>query len=251
MRKETIVIKLSGKMLNKLNELVPQIKQVSNKYHIILVHGAKEQISNLMLRLNKEPKFIEGHRVTDKETLEIIKMVDGKLNIDFVTALESVGVNTVGLSGCDGQVILGDSDNKTGHEGLVTKINLNLIRELIDKYVIVLLPLAYDSKLKTAINIDADDLATKLARTAGATKMMILGEVKGLLDKNGEIINRLTTKELDILIEEGTVKGGMIPKMRACIAANLPKVWILDGNEKNVILRALDGEKTGTMIVGK
>ncbi|MEM4389509.1 MAG: acetylglutamate kinase [Candidatus Micrarchaeia archaeon] len=247
--RETLVIKLSGKMAARMHELVPQIKEVRKERYVILVHGGQEQLSALLQRMGKQTRFVEGRRVTDAETLALAKMAFGKLNLDWVEALENEGIRAVGLAGVYGASIVGKAAEERGLEGDVVKVDNELFRELMEKYVIVIPPLIYDKKNKTILNADADDIATQVAKSLGA-KLMIIGELKGLLGKDGRVIPRITTRELGKLIEEKVVTGGMIPKMRACIEARLPKVWILDGSERAVILRALEGEKIGTMIVG-
>lgn len=247
--RETIVIKLSGRMMSKLKELVPQIKEVRKKMNVIIVHGAKEQLNELSRKMGVEPKFVEGRRVTDEKMLELCKMSFCKLTIDFVEALENARVTAVGINGVDGGTLVGTADEQTGFEGTVTMVRPNLIRELMEKYVVVVTPLIYDWEKQSALNVDADDTATKIAKKLGA-RMMLIGEAKGVMGKDGKVIDKIGTRELNKLIEEGTISGGMIPKVKACIEARLPKVWFVDGNEKNVILRALAGEKVGTTIVG-
>ncbi|MEM3400180.1 MAG: acetylglutamate kinase [Candidatus Micrarchaeia archaeon] len=250
--REVLVIKLSGKCveLKRFKKLVPQIAKARENYDVIIVHGGKEQLSSLMKMHGKEPVFRDGRRITDRETLSLAFMAFGGINTEMVSALQEAGVRAVGLTGVDGPTVFGTQDEEMGYEGVATRVDTELIKELFEKYVVVFQPLIYDEKKKTPLNVDADSMATRIARSFGA-KMLILGGMKGIVGSDGEIIPKISTKELSGLIENGVVKGGMIPKMEACIEANLPKVWIAGGDEEDIILRALRGDKVGTMIYGR
>jgi len=249
MRKEILVIKMSGKIVKRMKEYAPQIKEVRRNYDVIVVHGGKEQLSDLMLKFDKKPFFKDGRRVTDKKTLELGEMAFGKINMEFVAELQSNGVLAMGIGGADANFLIAEMNSDTGYEGTIKRVRTEIVHELIEKYVLVVYPLAYDHENKTLLNMDADDLATSIAKSLGA-KMIILGEVDGLYDREGKIISRITTKELVKLIHEGVVKEGMIPKSQSCIRANLPKVWFLNGKIDDAIIRALNNEKIGTLIIG-
>jgi acetylglutamate kinase len=237
----------------------------------IVVHGGGPEISRSMNKLGKEPKFIDGLRITDKETMEIVKMVlVGKINTDIVSNVCIHGGKGIGISGKDNHLIKARKrapevvvDDTTGNEhtvdlGLVGEIeNINPeIIEMLTKndYIPIVSPIGVDKKGKT-LNLNADTVAGDIAGKINAEKLIILTDVPGILkDANDPetLIRRVKIDEIDDLIESGIVKDGMIPKVETCINAienGVKSAHIIDGRIKHsVLLEIFTKNGIGTMI---
>lgn len=227
--------------------------------HPVVVHGGGPQIGDWLARLGKESTFVDGRRVTDEETLEVAQMVlIGKVNADIVTALNQAGPLAVGLAGTDAQLLEAAShDPELGFVGAVTKVNPELIRRTISMDLIpVIATIGVDVEGQT-YNINADDAATAVAVELGAEKLMFLTDVPGLLadvDDPSSLITRVDASDVERMISDGTISGGMVPKMSGCAHAvreGVGSVHLIDGRLPHVLLLELFTDAgVGTMVVG-
>jgi acetylglutamate kinase len=225
----------------------------------VVVHGGGPQISTLMARLGKTAEFRDGLRVTDAETVDIARMVlIGQVNPQLVTAINLHGNYAVGVSGEDAGLIRAAArDPRLGYVGDVTAINPSILEGLLeDEFIPVVATIGTDEHGQ-AYNINADAVAGAIAESLGAEKLVYLTDVEGLrrhVDDPGSLIRQTTADELDALVTDGTIAGGMIPKVTACIRAvrsGVGRAHILDGRIAHVLLLEIFTDAgIGTMISG-
>ena len=226
---------------------------------VVLVHGGGPEISDMMKKLGKKPEFVDGLRVTDKETVDIVQMVlAGKVNKSLVTLLQMKGGHAVGLSGMDGGIIEARiKDERLGYVGEITKIRTRPITDLLEKnYIPVVSTVASDHQ-GNVYNINGDTAAAYIAGALGAARLIMMTDVAGILrdkDDPSTLITGITVPEARKLYEEGVISGGMIPKVDCCIEAinaGVKTVTIMDGRIPHAILmELLTDEGAGTMVVG-
>lgn len=226
---------------------------------IVLVHGGGPEINKMMSTLGKEPKFIDGLRVTDKETVDIVQMVlSGKVNKTLVNLLEMKGGNAIGLSGMDGRLIEAEiKDENLGFVGNITKINEALITDLLEKgYIPVISTLGCDKNGNT-YNINGDTAAACIAGALNAERMILMTDIAGILsdkDDLSTLIPKITIEEANNLQSKGIISGGMIPKVKCCIEAiqkGVENVVIMDGRvPHSILMELLTDEGAGTMVTG-
>lgn len=260
-RGRTIVVKFGGNAMVD-PELTATFAQDIVLMHSVglrpvVVHGGGPQISELMERLGKVPEFIDGQRVTDAETVDIARMVlMGKVNRDLVGAINVHGPLAVGLSGEDaGLIEAGARDPALGYVGDVVSVNPSILERLLAEQLIpVVSTIAADAKGQT-YNINADTVAGALAEALGAEKVIYLTDVPGLLadvDDPDSLISHIGAAALQRMIEDGTLTGGMIPKITACFHAvtnGVASAHLLDGRLPHVVLLELFSDAgVGTMI---
>ena len=227
---------------------------------VVLIHGGGPEISELMNKLGKKSEFIDGLRVTDKETVDIVQMVlAGKINKSLVNMLEMKGGKAVGLSGMDGRLIEAKiKDERLGYVGEVTKIHIRPVTDLLDKgYIPVISTLGCDKQGNT-YNINGDTAAAHIAGTLQAQRLIMMTDIAGILrdkDDPSTLIPELTVPEAKKLYDEGTVSGGMIPKVDCCIKAineGVKNVVIMDGRvPHSILMELLTDEGAGTWIRGE
>lgn len=261
---KTVVIKYGGSAL-----INPKIKETLIKdialmklvgMHPVIVHGGGPDINSFLDKMHIESKFINGLRVTDKETMEIVEMVlAGKLNKSIVTDIESQGVKAVGISGKDGGILMAKKIEKNGVDygcvGDIDTVDPSLIQSLIcNDFIPVIAPIAKDLEGNT-YNINADYAAVAIAGALEAEKLVFLTDVEGVLkdvNDSDSIMSFIQADKVHDLIEDGTISGGMIPKVECCMAAvekGVNNVHILDGRvEHCLILEIFTPEGIGTMI---
>ncbi len=225
----------------------------------VLVHGGGPEISEMLKKVGKESVFVDGLRVTDKETAEIVQMVlAGKINKHLVNLLGEYGGNAVGISGIDGHLIEAKvKDERLGFVGEITKVNVQPIFDLIEKgYIPVVSTVGCDNE-GNVYNINADTAASFIAGVMKAERLITMTDIPGILrDVNDpdSIIKRVNTEEARQLFREGVVSGGMIPKVECCIEAiekGVRRVTILDGRVPHaVLLELLTDEGAGTLVKG-
>ncbi|ADY72972.1 acetylglutamate kinase [Desulfurobacterium thermolithotrophum DSM 11699] len=269
---KTIVIKYGGNAMVR-EELKDAFAEdiVLLKYigiNPVIVHGGGPQIGEFLEKLKIPTRFIGGMRVTDKETMNVVEMVlVGKVNKEIVKLINSHGGNAVGLSGKDGNLIIAEKiDSKKylsevkapeiidlGFVGKVKKINPDIVNKLIEsKFIPVIAPVGIGEDFE-AYNINADLVAGEVAAALKAEKLIMLTDVEGIKDKNGKLIKSIARKDLSNLIENGTISGGMIPKVKACeiaLIGGVRKTHIIDGRVKHsILLEIFTQEGIGTEIV--
>ena len=225
----------------------------------VLVHGGGPEISEMLKRVGKESVFVDGLRVTDKETAEIVQMVlAGKINKHLVNILGEFGGSAIGISGIDAHLIEAEvKDERLGFVGEVTKVNVQPILDLLEKdYIPVVSTVGCDNE-GNAYNINADTAASFIAGALKAERLITMTDIPGILrDVNDpdSIIKRVNTQEARQLFAEGVISGGMIPKVQCCIDAvemGVKRVTILDGRVPHaVLLELLTDEGAGTMVKG-
>ncbi|MBR0536195.1 MAG: acetylglutamate kinase [Clostridia bacterium] len=225
----------------------------------VLVHGGGPEISDMLKRVGKESVFVDGLRVTDKETAEIVQMVlAGKINKHLVNILGEFGGSAIGISGIDAHLIEAEiKDERLGFVGEVTKVNVQPILDLLEKeYIPVVSTVGCDNE-GNAYNINADTAASFIAGALKAERLITMTDIPGILrDVNdpNSIIKKVNTQEARQLFEDGVISGGMIPKVQCCIDAiemGVNKVTILDGRVPHaVLLELLTDEGAGTMVKG-
>lgn len=223
----------------------------------VIVHGGGPQISELMAKLGKEPEFRGGLRVTDAETVDIARMVlVGKVNRDIVSAINVHGPLAVGLSGEDAGLLLASARNpELGFVGEVAAVNPGIIEKLLAEYLIPVVSTIGSDTTGQAYNINADTVAGALAVALEAEKAVFLTDVPGLLadvEDPGSLISRVTAAELQAMIDDGHLQGGMIPKLAAALHAvrhGVGSAHLLDGRVPNVVLLELFSDAgVGTMV---
>ena len=255
LKEKILVIKLGGSTLEHQRCIIQDIiwLQALGAYPV-LVHGGGPYINEWMNKLNLPTRFENGLRVTDAQTLEIVRMVLlGQVNSGLVLTASQMDGNAIGLSGTDGNMIRARiTDERLGFVGEIESVDPTLIQNLIEQgYIPVIAPLG-KSQSGTCLNINADLVAAHLAGALNAEKLIFLSNVVGILRTDGSLISELTEVEALHLIEEGIISGGMIPKVTACLNAlfAVHRVHIVDGREPHVLLRELFTDQgAGTMIV--
>lgn len=221
----------------------------------IVVHGGGPQISNLLKRLGKETEFIKGIRVTDSETMDVVQMVLGGLvNKEIVSLINHQGGAAVGLTGKDAQLIYANplKGFDAGHVGEIDSIDTSVVDLLIQgNFIPVIAPIGVGADGKS-YNINADIVAGKLAEVMKAEKLMLLTNTSGVLDKQGELLTGLNANRVKELIENGTIEGGMLPKIQCALDAvegGVHSAHIIDGRVQHaVLLEILTDQGVGTLI---
>ena len=225
----------------------------------VLVHGGGPEISDMLKKVGKQSEFVDGLRVTDKETAEIVQMVlAGKINKQLVNLLGEFGGNAVGISGIDGHLIEARvKDERLGFVGEITKVNVQPILDLIEKEYIPVVSTVGCDKEGNVYNINADTAASYIAGAMKAERLITMTDIPGILrDVNDpdSIIKRVTTDEARQLFADGVISGGMIPKVECCIEAiekGVRRVTILDGRVPHaLLLELLTDEGAGTLVKG-
>lgn len=226
----------------------------------IIVHGGGKEISRWVGKVGMEPKFINGLRVTDKDTMEIAEMVLAKVNKELVTLVQSLGVKAVGISGKDGGLLsckkkMADGED-IGFVGEITKVDPQILYDLLENdFLPIVFPVGYDEEFQT-YNINADDAACAIAKAVHAEKLAFLSDIEGVYkdkDDPSSLISELHVHEAEDMIGEGYVGGGMIPKLQNCIHAieeGVNRVHILDGRiPHSLLLEIFTNKGIGTAIL--
>jgi acetylglutamate kinase len=275
---KTFVVKFSGKVtedaenMSSLAEELALLHQVGIR--ICVVHGGGKQLSELAAKLGVDQTVIEGRRVTNDETLDLAKMIfSGKINTEILAALRQHSVHPVGLSGIDGGVVTAvrrppkDFVNKQtgetetvdfGHVGDVAEVDTRLINLLLENGYLPVISSLGASEAGEIYNINADTIASEIAASLGAEKLVLLSDVNGIyLDANDETtkLSRLTVSDAEHLIESGRATGGMIPKLQNLIVLlrrGLRSAHVISGSKRNALLsEVFTDEGTGTMLVAE
>ncbi len=226
---------------------------------VVLVHGGGPEISEMMDKLGKKPVFVDGLRVTDKETVDIVQMVlAGKVNKTLVNLLETKGGKAMGISGMDGNLIEAKvKDEKLGYVGQITKINISPVEDLLEKgYIPVISTVGSDSEGNT-YNINGDTAASYIAGALKAERLIMMTDIAGILEDHNDpstLISEINISEAEKLFETGIISGGMIPKVECCVEAihkGVKNVVIMDGRvPHSILMELLTDEGAGTMVTG-
>ena len=265
---KTIVVKYGG------NAMTEEVLQRSFAHDVVLlklfglnpvvVHGGGPQIDDALKRIGKQGTFIQGMRVTDEDTMEVVEWVlGGQVQQDIVLMINEAGGKAVGLTGKDGSMIqavkklMPNKDDPSlpidiGYVGDIAKIEPALVKALQDdQFIPVISPIGYGED-GLAYNINADVVAGKMAEILGAEKLLMMTNITGVLDKNGSLLRVLSAKTIDALFEDGTISGGMLPKISSAVDAarnGVKSVHIVDGRVPHcLLLEILTDRGVGTMI---
>ena len=225
---------------------------------VVLVHGGGPEITDMLKRVGKESVFVDGLRVTDKETADVVQMVlAGKINKSLVNLLQIKGGKAMGLSGMDGHMIEATAkDERLGYVGEIVKVNIDPLADLLEKgYIPVVSTVGCDME-GNVYNINADTAAAYLAGAMGAYRLISMTDINGILrdkDDPSSLISSIDLKEAAELFETGIISGGMIPKVQCCIDAihrGVEKVFIMDGRvPHSLLIETLTDEGAGTMVM--
>ncbi len=269
---QTIVIKYGGHAMVDEQLKADFAKDIALMKYVglkpVVVHGGGPQINQVMDRMGIRPKFVRGMRLTDEDTMGVVEMVlGGRVNKSIVAQINREGGRAVGLTGKDGELILAekmrivhreDDDSPPeiidpGLVGQVTRINPRIIHTLVEKgFIPVIAPVGTGPGGET-YNINADLVASHVARALSALRLIYLTDVDGVLDKNQKLIPSIRIGEIQKLIDEGTISGGMIPKVeyaRAAVDGSVSKVQIINGKKRHaVILELFTSQGVGTEVI--
>ena len=265
---KTIVVKYGGNAMtdahlkNCFARDVVLLKLVG--FNIVVVHGGGPQIETLLQKIGKKGEFIQGMRVTDAETMYVVEMVlGGQVNKEIVNLINMFGGKAIGLTGKDGhfikakKLLVEDNNNKgkfldVGQVGDITDIDPSLIRNLkAGEFIPVIAPIGVGENGET-YNINADVVAGKIAETLQAEKLVLLTNTPGVLDSSGQLLTGITPNQIDEMVADGTLSGGMLPKIESALNAaknGVKAVHIIDGRvEHALLLELLTHHGVGTMI---
>lgn len=263
--RKIIVVKYGGsamvdeKLKHQVIQDVTLLKLVGFKP--IIVHGGGKEISRWVEKVGMEPVFVNGLRKTDEETMEIVEMVLNKVNKSLVKLVQELGVNAIGISGKDGNLLKVERKYSNGQDigfvGEITEVNPQIIFDLLEKdFLPIICPVGMDDEYNS-YNINADDAACAIARAVNAEKLAFLTDIEGVYKDPSDketLISELTVSEARNLIGEGFIGGGMLPKLNNCIDAvenGVSKVHILDGRIAHCLLLEIFTNKgIGTAILG-
>ena len=259
---KTVVIKYGGNaMIN------PQLKEQVMEdiallwligVKVVLIHGGGPEINETMAKLGKKAVFVDGLRVTDKETVDIVQMVlAGKVNKTLVNLIQMKGGHAVGLSGIDGGIIEATmKDEALGYVGRITKIRTQPITDLLEKNYIPVISTVASDRMGNTYNINGDTAAAYIAGALGAERLIMMTDIAGILmdkDDPATLIPHITVEEAKKLYGQGVISGGMIPKVDCCIEAlerGVDNVVIMDGRiPHSILMELLTDEGAGTMVM--
>ena len=252
------VIKIGGSTINDWDKNLAQLNQILNMgQSIIIVHGGGKTVSEWGSKLGIRPEFVKGLRRTDKDTLEVaISILSGLVNSKLVSYLNSRKINAVGVSGLSGNMIKANvSNQELGLVGEIKTIDTDLIQNLINNnFVPVISPLGINQNPnnidESILNINADFVASEIAKTLRANKLIYQTDVDGIKDEKGRVIPKMTLDQAKNLIYSGIVVGGMVPKLQSCIDSmqGVDHSHIINGNG-NTLIDIFKGKRVGTEII--
>jgi acetylglutamate kinase len=255
---KAVVVKLGGATLGSHDTTIADIVALQQRgIPLVVVHGGGKMITIWLEKRGIKTRFINGERVTDEQTLEVVvSVLVGVVNKEIVADIHARGGMAVGISGVDGALIQGKFKNKElGYVGEVVKIDPAPLEVLLQAgYIPVVAPIAIDVKAEKAprvLNINADIVAGEIAAAIGAEKLVFLTDVAGVADHSGNLLSHLSPGEAEALMEAGTASGGMIPKIKACLRAlsgAAAACIIVDGRQSHALLDDINGKGGGTTI---
>ena len=257
---KTVVVKYGGNAMideglknDVMNDIV--LMQLVG-INVVLVHGGGPEINAMLKKIQKESKFLNGMRVTDQETMDIVQQVlAGKVNKDLVQRLEDAGGKAVGLCGLDGSLLKADQlDTQLGFVGEIREVNAEILQNASANGYVPIVSTVAAGYHGEVFNINADVAAARIAASLGAMKLILMTDVRGLLrDKDDEstLIPEVQVSEVPSLVRQGIISGGMIPKIECCVEAvrrGVSKTFIIDGRIKHsILIEILSNEGIGTL----
>jgi len=256
---KVIVVKLGGATLGSHDTTIEDIVKLQQQgKSLVVVHGGGKLISDWLTKQGVSSQFVNGERVTDKATLEVvISVLAGLVNKQIVATINDLGGQAIGISGVDGAFIQARIKNtELGYVGVVEKVNLAPLEALLQSgYVPVVAPLGLYSSDKPdetrgIVNINGDTVAGEIAAAIGAERLIFLTDVMGIGDRSGRLLSQLSPEEAEALVASGIASEGMIPKIKACLIAlsNTSITRIIDGRQPHALLREIEGGGGGTTI---
>ncbi len=257
---KVIVVKLGGATLGNHDTTLEDIVFLQKQgWSVVVIHGGGKMITDWLAARGIATRFIEGERVTDEATLEVVvSVLAGVVNKEIVADINALGGLAMGISGVDGAFIQGKIKHKElGYMGEVVKVDPAPLQALLEAgYVPVVAPVSLNAGEKTpgrrgVLNINADVVAGEIAAAIGAEKLIFLTDVVGICDQQGKLMPQLSTGEAEALMASGTASGGMIPKVKACLKALsgvASACIIIDGRQPHALLKEIEGKGGGTTI---
>jgi acetylglutamate kinase len=259
---KVIVIKIGGAALGSHDTIIADIVKLQKQGEsLVIVHGGAKVVTEWLRRQGTPTRFVHGERITDPAALEMVTAVLGGLvNKEIVASINSLGGWAVGITGIDGTLLQGKiRDKEMGYVARIVAVNTTLLEALLSAgFIPVVAPLSMHSGDKPdgapmMLNVNGDTVAGEVAAATKAKRLVFLTDVAGIKDQSGKLITELSPNEAEALIASGTVSGGMIPKIRACLRAlsHGVEARIIDGREPQALLREIEGGGVGTTIKGK
>jgi acetylglutamate kinase len=256
---KVVVVKIGGSTLGSHDTTIEDIVELQRQGKpLVVVHGGGKLITDWLTKQGVTSHFVQGERVTDQPTLEVVTAVlAGLVNKDIVATINSRGGRAVGISGVDGALIEGKiGDKEKGYVGVVVKVNTGILESLMAAgFVPIIAPVglnAYDrpTDAPPTLNFNADVVAGEIAAAISAERLIFLTDVAGILDQSGKLLPRLSPHEAEALMASGVASGGMIPKIRACLRAlsAAATTCIIDGRQPHALLQAIQKRSGGTVI---
>lgn len=254
-----IVVKLGGSIFSKKDTSLDDVVRLQKEgWKLVLVHGGANVVTSWLKKLGVESKFVDGERITDELSLEVVTAILGGLvNKEVVASITARGGKALGISGVDGGIIQGKiRHKKTGYMGDVVSVNTEPLKTIIDGgFIPVISPISYNAHtnedaLRLLININGDPAAGEIAAAINAEKLIFLTDVNGIKDKNGEFLGGISQEKARALLSEGTASGGMVPKVNACLRGlnGGAKACIINGTEKHILYNEVTKGGFGTTI---
>lgn len=256
---KVIVIKIGGSVSGSSDTTIEDVVSLQRQSRpVIIVHGGGNLITEWLKKQGIAARFVQGERVTDEATLQVvIAVLAGLANKEIVAIINAAGGQAIGISGVDGCLIQGKiKDKELGYVGAVTKVNPAPLEALVKAgYIPVVSPVSTTSPEKPGevpqiVNINGDPVAGEIAIAIGAERLIFLTDVVGVCDHSGNLLPRLSVSEAEALIASGVASGGMIPKIKACVRAlsRTSIARIIDGRQPHALLKEIGGEGGGTTI---
>jgi acetylglutamate kinase len=253
------VVKIGGSTLGSHDTTIEDLVALQKRGEpAVVVHGGGKIITDWLTKQGISSQFIQGERVTDQPTLEVvISVLAGLVNKDIVASINTVGGRAVGISGVDGALIEGKiADPEKGYVGVVVRVNARILEALLESgFIPVVAPVGLNSFERPVgapptLNFNADTVAGEIAAATNAERLIFLTDVTGIYDRAGNLLSRLSAMEAEALVTSGVASGGMIPKVRACLRAlsGTATTCIIDGRAPHALLKSIQGEDSGTII---
>ncbi|MBI4181261.1 MAG: acetylglutamate kinase [Chloroflexi bacterium] len=256
---KAIVVKIGGSTLGSHDTTLEDIVELQRQgKSLVVVHGGGKVITDWLAKQGVSSRFVQGERVTDQATLEVVMAVlAGLVNKELVAAINNLGGRAVGISGVDGALVEGRiADKERGYVGAVVRVNTSILESLLAAgFIPVISPIGLNSSKMFAdapmtLNFNADTVAGEIAAAIGAERLIFLTDVPGINDQSGKLLPKLLPAEAEALVTSGVASGGMIPKIKACLRAlsNTATASIIDGRQPHALLREITSSASGTVI---